>query len=125
MTAFLCSVQVQKLKGMVEQQRFLRLQHLLKQSNIYSKFLLKRMEEQRQRQEKKDQQDREKSKRKRSLQGKAVRLLFDRHVVHVLQSLSHYTMSYPIVPCTPCMMCCNPYPHCTVCHMCYNPYPIV
>lgn len=66
--------QVQKLKGMVEQQRYLRLQHLLKQSNIYSKFLLKRMEEQRKRQEKKDQLDRERTQRKRSMRGKAVGL---------------------------------------------------
>ena len=54
---------------MVEQQRFSRLQHLLKQSNIYSRFLLKRMEEQRKQQEKKDQQRRERAQRKKSIRA--------------------------------------------------------
>jgi hypothetical protein len=55
-----------QLKGMMEQQRFLRLQHLLKQSNIYSKFLLKRMEQQRQREEEKEKLRREKAARRKS-----------------------------------------------------------
>ena len=66
-------LQVQKLKGMVEQQRFLRLQHLLKQSNIYSKFLLKRMEEQREKQEEQDKLKREKQHRRKVVKSKKVR----------------------------------------------------
>ena len=55
---------------MVEQQRFLRLQHLLKQSNIYSKFLLQRMEEQRERQEREDKLKRDKAQRKKVVNAK-------------------------------------------------------
>ena len=58
---------------MVEQQRFLRLQHLLKQSNIYSKFLLKRMEEQREKQEEQDKLKREKQHRRKVVKSKKVR----------------------------------------------------
>ena len=62
---------------MVEQQRFLRLQHLLKQSNIYSKFLLKRMEEQRKKQEEAQRKKLKKAQRKKSVQTKEASALFE------------------------------------------------
>lgn len=87
--------QVQKLRGMVEQQRFLRLQHLLKQSNIYSKFLLKRMEEQRQRQEE-DQKKKLKTQRKKRVQTK-----------QVSEEGLRYRLQSPSLPCGGTCSLCN------------------
>ena len=42
---------------MVEHQRYLRLQHLLERSTIYSKFMLKQMVEQREKEKKEDEKN--------------------------------------------------------------------
>ena len=51
------SFQVTELRGMVEHQRFLRLQHLLERSTIYSRFMLKQMEDQRDREKKEEEKN--------------------------------------------------------------------
>ena len=42
---------------MVEHQRYLRLQHLLERSTIYSRFMLKQMEDQRDREKKEEEKN--------------------------------------------------------------------
>ena len=71
------SFQLQKLP---EQQRFLRLQYLLKQSNIYSKFLLDRMEEQSKK--KKIEQGRKLSQKKGTAHVNKV--CVSRHCIHLI-----------------------------------------
>lgn len=46
-----------ELKHLVEHQRYKRLQHLLERSTIYSKFMLKQMEEQRTREQKEEEKN--------------------------------------------------------------------
>lgn len=52
-----------ELEHMVEHQRYLRLQHLLERSTIYSKFLLKQMDEQKD----KEKKEREKTGRQKKV----------------------------------------------------------
>ena len=53
--------QVTELRGMVEHQRYLRLQHLLERSTIYSRFLLKQMEDQRDKEQKEEEKRQKKN----------------------------------------------------------------
>lgn len=66
LTEHIFLLQVQNLQGMAEQQRFLRLQHLLKKSNVYSKFLLQRMDDQCRENARMEQNRRLSRKRRRS-----------------------------------------------------------
>jgi ATP-dependent DNA helicase len=63
------SSQVTELRGMVEHQRYLRLQHLLERSTIYSRFMLKQMEDQKDK-EKKEEEKRQKKNTNKSTKEK-------------------------------------------------------
>ena len=60
---------------MVEHQRYLRLQHLLERSTIYSRFMLKQMEDQRDK-EKKEEEKRQKKNTNKSTTKEKVKKWF-------------------------------------------------
>ena len=57
---------------MVEHQRYLRLQHLLERSTIYSKFLLKQMDEQKDKEKKEQEKTARQKKIKKSIEEEKV-----------------------------------------------------
>ena len=63
-TTFPSPFQVTELRGMVEHQRYLRLQHLLERSTIYSRFMLKQMEDQKDKEKKEEEKQQKKNANK-------------------------------------------------------------
>ena len=75
-----------ELEHMVEHQRYLRLQHLLERSTIYSKFLLKQMD---------DQKDKEKKELEKAVRKKNVKKsneeekVIEWHYMTIWQEITH------------------------------------
>ena len=77
-----------ELEHMVEHQRYLRLQHLLERSTIYSKFLLKQMDEQKDKEKKeREKTGRQKKVNKSNEEEKVIDIMqqFDRELPELIQ----------------------------------------
>ena len=69
---------------MVEQQRYMRLQHLLQKSSIYSKFLLQRMESQI---EEKKKNEKKSERRKKIVQEEGQQADMEKKVLNKLRQV--------------------------------------